>query len=169
MFANVNEFVKIYKEEEQYVKVVFITIENHLAMLVQNFKKYFLDDDKLVASYEWVRDSFRTTLESLSAAEEEIFIEFTASDEIQREFSNKSLFEFWAGVDDAFSPLKTRTFRILLLYYCEAGFSAVAASKTKYRSRLIIDKELRVAICNKNLLLKNFAIRDRPEVVTNNY
>lgn len=152
MFANVNESVKTYKEEEQYVKVVFLTIESHLAMLAQNFKKYFLADDKLVASYEWVRDPFRTTPEGLSTVEEEIFIDFTASGEIKREFSNKSLFEFWAGVDDAFSPLKTRAFRILLpfstSYLCEAGFSAVAALKTKYRSRLNIDKELRVAICN---------------------
>lgn len=152
MFANVDECIKTYKAEELHVKVVFVTIENHLAMLAKNFKKYFLADDNLVASYEWVRDPFHNTPEGLSTAEEEIFIDFTASGEIKRQFSNKSLFEFWAGVDDEFSALKTRAFRILLpfstSYLCETGFSAVAALKTKYRSQLNIEKELRVSISN---------------------
>lgn len=117
-------------------------------MLAQNFKKYFLSDDNLIVSYEWVRDPFRTAPEGLSTAEEEIFIDFTASNKIKREFSNKYLFEFWEGVDDAFSLLKTREFRISLSYLCEAGFSVVAALKTNYRSQLNIDKELKVAICN---------------------
>ena len=108
-------------------------------MLAQNFKKNFLSEDKLVASYEWVRGPFRTTPEGLSTVEEEIFIDFTASGKIKREFSNKSLFEFWAGVDDAFISLQTRALRIILpfssSYLCEAGFSAVAAFKTTYRSQ----------------------------------
>ncbi|GFX89192.1 zinc finger BED domain-containing protein 5 [Trichonephila clavipes] len=60
----------------------------------------------------------------------------------------KQLFE----VDDEFSELKTKAFRILLpfstSYLCETGFSAVAALKTKYRSQLNIEKELRVSISN---------------------
>lgn len=152
MFANVNDCTKIYKAEEEHVKVVFVTIENHLAMLAKNFKKYFLADDKLIASYEWVRDPFHKTPEGLSIDEEEKFIDFTTSGETKRQFSNKSLFEFWSGVEDYFSALKTRAFRILLpfstSYLCETGFSAVASLKTKYRSRLNIETELRVAISN---------------------
>lgn len=33
MFANVNEYVKTYKAEEQHVYVVFVTIDNALDML----------------------------------------------------------------------------------------------------------------------------------------
>ncbi|GFW67221.1 SCAN domain-containing protein 3 [Trichonephila clavipes] len=59
---------------------------------------------------------------------------------------------FWDEVDDEFSELKTKAFRILLpfstSYLCETGFSAVAALKTKYRSQLNIGKELRVSISN---------------------
>lgn len=153
MFSNVNESVKTYNEETQYAKVVFVIIESHLFVLAQNFKTYFLADDKSIASYEWVRDPFRTTPEDLSTVEEEIFVDCTSSGQIIREFSNNSLFEFCAGVDDAFSPLKARrAFRILLpfstSYLCQSGFSAVAALKTKYRSRLNIVKEMRVAISN---------------------
>ncbi|GFU53982.1 zinc finger BED domain-containing protein 5 [Trichonephila clavipes] len=89
---------------------------------------------------------------ALHTEEEESFIDFTSSGEIKRQFCNKTLFQFWAEVDDEFSELKTKAFRILLpfstSYLCETGFSAVAALKTKYRSQLNIEKELRVSISN---------------------
>ncbi|GFX19034.1 uncharacterized protein TNCV_323381 [Trichonephila clavipes] len=57
-----------------------------------------------------------------------------------------------AEADNEFSELKTKAFRILLpfstLYLCQTGFSAVAALKTRYRSQLNIEKELRVSISN---------------------
>ncbi|GFW51443.1 protein FAM200B [Trichonephila clavipes] len=104
------------------------------------------------ASYEWVKDPFQNTPEGLSTTEEESFIDFTSSGEIKRQFCNKTFFQFWGEVDDEFSELKTKAFRILLpfstSYLCETGFSAVAALKTKYRSQLNIEKELRVSISN---------------------
>ncbi|GFX45569.1 zinc finger BED domain-containing protein 5 [Trichonephila clavipes] len=112
----------------------------------------FWDEDNLIASYEWVRDPFQNTPEGLSTTEEEIFIDFTSSGEIKRQFCNKTHFQFWAEVDDESSELKTKAFRILLpfstSYLCETEFSAVAALKTKYRSQLNIEKELRVSISN---------------------
>ncbi|GFX63732.1 zinc finger BED domain-containing protein 5 [Trichonephila clavipes] len=64
----------------------------------------------------------------------------------------KRHFETLHEVDDEFSELKTKAFRILLpfstSYLCETGFSAVAALKTRYRSQLNIEKELRVSISN---------------------
>ncbi|GFT99770.1 zinc finger BED domain-containing protein 5 [Trichonephila clavipes] len=152
IFENADKCVKTYKTEEQHVEVVYKTIEYHLAMLAKKFKKYFFAEDNLIASYEWVRDPFQNTPEGLSTTEEESFIDFTSSGEIKRQFCNKTLFQFWAEVDDEFSELKTKAFRILLpfstSYLCETGFYAVAALKTKYRSQLNIEKELRVSISN---------------------
>ncbi|GFX10750.1 hypothetical protein TNCV_3928901 [Trichonephila clavipes] len=52
-------------------------------MLAKNFKKYFLDEDSLVASYEWIRDLVQDTTERLSTSEEEIFIDFTSSEKLK--------------------------------------------------------------------------------------
>ncbi|GFX07922.1 uncharacterized protein TNCV_4161911 [Trichonephila clavipes] len=52
-------------------------------MLAKNFKKYFLNEDSLVASYEWIRDLFRDTPEGLSTSEEEIFIDLTSSEKLK--------------------------------------------------------------------------------------
>ena len=42
-----------------------------------------------------------------------------------------------------------------LSYLCESGLPAVAALKTKYRSQLTIEKELRVSICNITPVFEN--------------
>lgn len=150
MFPNINEFVKTYKTEEVHINVIFLTINKHLSMLAKNLKKYFFAEEKFLASYEWVRDPYHNVPQGLSTSEEETFIDFTTNSEIKRKFNNKSIFEFWAGLDDEFATLKRRAFQILLpfstSYLCETGFSAVASLKTKYRSQLNIEKELRVSI-----------------------
>lgn len=152
MFTNVNEFVKTYKAEEHHTEILFATIENHLTMLAKNFRQYFITDDAIIATYEWVRNPFQLTPEGLSLEEEEQFIDFTSSGEIKSQFASKSVFEFWASVGDEFSALKSRAFRALLpfptSYLCEIGFSAVAVLKTKHRSHLNIERELRVSISN---------------------
>ncbi|GFX08310.1 hypothetical protein TNCV_3267991 [Trichonephila clavipes] len=76
-------------------------------MLAKNFKKYFLDEDNLVASYEYIWDLLQDTPERLSTSEEEIFIDFTSSEKLKGNFV-RSLFEFWVEVDDGFSALKTK-------------------------------------------------------------
>ncbi|CAH2003214.1 unnamed protein product [Acanthoscelides obtectus] len=86
MFANI---------EEQHMKVVFVAIENHLAVLKKNFKKYFLFDDKSILSYEWVRNPFQITSEGLSTAEEEIFIDLTANAEIKNQSVLKFQYRKW--------------------------------------------------------------------------
>jgi len=103
---------------------------------------------------------FYNILEGLSIAEEETFMDFTARGETKRLFSNKSLFEFLAGVDDEFSALKTRAFRILLPFstscFCETGLSAMPSLKTKYRSQLNTEKELRVCFSKIKSSFENF-------------
>ncbi|GFV27818.1 zinc finger BED domain-containing protein 5 [Trichonephila clavipes] len=135
--------------EEKPLCVICSKILAADSMKPNKLKRHF---ETLHASYEWVRDPFQNTPEGLSTTEEESFIDFTSSGKIKRQFCKKTLFQFWAEVDDEFSELKTKAFRILLpfstSYLCDTGFSAVAALKTKYRSQLNIEKELRVSISN---------------------
>ncbi|GFY16069.1 zinc finger BED domain-containing protein 5 [Trichonephila clavipes] len=138
-----------FAKELQSIPLSNDTVSRRIDDIAEDVNSF---SDNLIASYEWVRDPFQNTPEGLSTTEEESFIDFTSSGEIKRQFCNKTLFQFWAEVDDEFSELKTKAFRILLpfstSYLCETGFSAVAALKTKYRSQLIIEKELRVSVSN---------------------
>ena len=56
---------------------------------------------------------------------------------------------FWLQVKDDFPNLTNKALEILLpfvTYLRKTRFSTVAVLKTKYRSRLMIEKELRTAI-----------------------
>ncbi|GFU24253.1 hypothetical protein TNCV_3395771 [Trichonephila clavipes] len=67
-------------------------------MLAKNFKKYFLDEDSLVASYERIRDLFQDTPEWLSTSEEEIFIDFTSNEKLKGNFLDGHGFELVSSV-----------------------------------------------------------------------
>ena len=42
----------------------------------------------------------------------------------------------------------------VMFYLCETGFSALATMKTKYRAKLVVEKEIRVALphCPQDLI-----------------
>jgi hypothetical protein len=69
------------------------------------------------------------------------------------QFPRKSCIEFGVGIGEEFPALSRKAFNILLLFttfcqpcLCEAGFSAVAAIKTKYRSMMNLENDLRASI-----------------------
>lgn len=45
IFTTLNEFVKSFRTKE-HIKVIFVTIENHLDWLTTNLGKYYNNDDK---------------------------------------------------------------------------------------------------------------------------
>ncbi|XP_060771673.1 zinc finger BED domain-containing protein 5-like [Neoarius graeffei] len=125
-------------------------IQSHISALQQHFHKYFPATDA-VAHYEWLTDPFSgKTPAHLSVAEQEKFIDVTSDIGLKQQFRAKSLPAFWIGVEKDYPLLGGKAVSILLpfatSYLCEAGFSAVASIKNKYRARLDIESELRVAI-----------------------
>lgn len=87
-----------------------------------------------------------------SSVEEEQFIEMTSDSILRLRFTTQTLAEFWLRVEQGYAAIGQRAVHILLpfatSYLCEIGFSAVAALKTKYRSQLNIEHDLRVAVSN---------------------
>ncbi|GFU52777.1 hypothetical protein TNCV_1495921 [Trichonephila clavipes] len=83
-------------------------------MLAKNFKKYFLDEDSLVASYKWIGDLFQDTPEALSTSDEEIFIDLSSSEKLKGNFVINRSLNFGVEVDEEFSVLKTKALRITI-------------------------------------------------------
>ncbi len=120
----------------------------HISALRGHFQKYFPDNS---VQFDWVRDPFTAPApDDLSSSEEEQFIEMTSDSSMRLKFSSQTLCEFWLGVEREFPLIGQKAVEILLpfatSYLCETGFSAVASLKTRYRSRLNIEHDLRVAI-----------------------
>ncbi|XP_073328897.1 zinc finger BED domain-containing protein 5-like [Pagrus major] len=123
-------------------------IKQHISSLREMFQKYFPNNS---AQYAWVMDPFSAAVPAdLSQAEEDQFIDMTSDSTLRLRFTAHTLSEFWIGVEREYPLIGQRALYILLpfatSYLCEIGFSAVASLKTKYRSQLNIEHDLRVAV-----------------------
>lgn len=85
-----------------------------------------------------------------SLSEEEQLIEMTSDSALRLRFPSMPLSQFWLEVEKQYPLIGQRGVGVLLpfatSYLCEIGFSAVAALKTKHRSQLNIEPDLRVAV-----------------------
>ena len=68
------------------------------------------------------------------------------------QFREKSLSAFWLSVSAEYPLLSNKVVNILLpfatTYLCETAFSALTNMKTKYRSRLVVESDMRVCLSN---------------------
>ena len=80
-------------------------------------------------------------------------------------FNVQILREFWLNVEKQYPLLGQRAMHILpplaISYLSEIGFSAVAALKSKYMSRLDIEQELRGAVSCFNTRFEKLCIAKR--------
>jgi hypothetical protein len=87
-----------------------------------------------------------------TSAEEENLIELSCDNSLKARFGSTELTEFWISIKDEYPLLSDKAQRILIpfstSYLCEAGFSVVAAIKRKYRAKINMEKEMRVAVSN---------------------
>ncbi|CAJ1059684.1 zinc finger BED domain-containing protein 5-like [Xyrichtys novacula] len=144
-FENLSEFADT---SDSCATTVIPYLKEHISSLRRFFQKYFPDNS---VQYDWLRDPFNAAAPAdLSSAEEDQYIEMTSDSTLRMKFTAQTLSEFWLGVEREHPLIGQRAVGILLpfatSYLCEIDFSAVASLKTKYRSRLNIEHELRVAV-----------------------
>ncbi|XP_025419883.1 zinc finger BED domain-containing protein 5-like [Sipha flava] len=121
------------------LKTIFL---EHLTNLETHFMKYFPEEMKL---YYWIKDPLtEKPLSNFTTTEEEQLIDISSDSSLRMQFSSYSLLGFWNNIKDEYPEVSNKALRILIpfatSYLCEAGFSAVAVLKSKYRSKLNVDK-----------------------------
>jgi len=96
------------------------------------------------------RSPFTVKVEDVPENAQEEFIELINSDAAKTDFSSKSISQFWIGCLQTYPILSEIVLRLLLpfptTYLCETGFSSLLTIKSKYRSRLASDDDLRCAL-----------------------
>ena len=127
------------------IRSVFV---QHLSKLELKFAHYFQED---LSSYEWIQDPYAQPIpSSLTEKEKENYIDLTCDSFLKRKFNSVNLTNFCISLNDEYPALTKKALRILVpfatSYLCEAGFSAMAVIKTKYRSRIDVEREMRVAV-----------------------
>ena len=86
----------------------------------------------------------------LTSIEKKNLIELSCDTSLKQKFQNVSLIQFWLDIKSEYNVLTNKALKVLLpfatSYLCKTDFSALAAIKSKYRVRLVVEKELRVTI-----------------------
>ncbi|XP_051952836.1 zinc finger BED domain-containing protein 5-like [Xyrauchen texanus] len=145
VFENLSE---VAETTDSGATTVIPCIKQHISSLRELFQKYFPNNSD---QYAWVMDPFNAAAPAdFRSAEEDQFIEMTSDSTLRLRFKAQTPSEFWFGVEREYPLIGQRAVCILLpfatSYLCEMGFSAVASLKTKYRSQLNIEHDLRVAV-----------------------
>ncbi|XP_034069815.1 zinc finger BED domain-containing protein 5-like [Gymnodraco acuticeps] len=120
----------------------------HLVSLRQQFRQYF---PVMTEDNSWMRSPFSMEASglpsNLTVAEQESLIQLSCDETLKPAFRKQSLVDFWIKQHREYPALSDKAVRFLLpfatTYLCEKGFSSLAVIKTKYRSRLNAEPDLR--------------------------
>ena len=126
-------------------------VRDHLVALSNEFERYFPSSKDPRRTNEWIRNPFVNVPNQLSVQEEDQMIEI-ANDVggLKSVFEQTSLAGFWIKTKAEYPEISVKALKTLLpfptTYLCEAGFSAMTATKKKLRNRLDISNTLRVSL-----------------------
>ena len=138
---------------------------SHLDALISHFEKYFSGD---MQKYNWIRNPFLDNAnapQGFASLEAEQFIDLTSDLTLKSIYNPNSLISFWVKARVELPLVGCKALRVLVTfatsYLCEAGFSAVAVIKSKYRNKIDIKREMRVAISNIALRIDKMCVEQQ--------
>lgn len=122
--------------------------------LREQFSDYFPVTHEAKAS-SWIRNPFsidtpQMAFANLTLGEQESLIELSCDETLKAAFRKQTLLDFWIKQHNEYPVLSDKAIRILLpfatTYLCEKGFSSLVVIKTKYRSKVDAEPNLRLKL-----------------------
>ena len=105
--------------------------------------------------HNWIRNPFvdnANAPQGFTSLEAQQFIDIFSDFTLKSLYNLNSLISFWVKARSEFPLVGCKALRVLVpfatSYLCEAGSSAVAVIKSKYRHKIDIERDMRVAISN---------------------
>ena len=146
-FEHFTEFVS---QNNVAVDDLYTVVIEHLTSLAEYLDNFFPTGD--VSENDWIRNPFTCHLTNLSGREQEQLADLSSDRTLQLKFGDDTLSAFWCSVANEYPLLAHKAMTVLLpfatTYLCEVSFSALANMKTKYRSRLNVENDLRLCLSN---------------------
>lgn len=149
MFPSLCDFAS---ENEVNVEQIKILISTHLKNLETEFSNQFKDLPNIKTEFQWVMNPFdeNVIIDHLTIAAQEQLIDMRERTTLQYEFKEKSLYNWWMGLKTEFPNLVDTATNALLPFgstcLCEVAFSAMTTIKTKFRNKLQLEPDLRIAL-----------------------
>ncbi|KAI6659533.1 Protein ZBED8-like [Oopsacas minuta] len=123
-------------------------VKAHLSAMRNEFQTYFPDLSDL--DMKMIRNPFRCDVSSIPDRVQEEFVELVNDSIARDQFETLALTKFWCEMSLIYPNVADRAVKILLMfpstYLCEQGFSALLLIKNKFRARLSVEADLRLAL-----------------------
>ena len=130
----------------------------HLETLKEEFSKYFPEKPQL--SNTLLRKPFAAKIENVPERYQEEFIDLITSDCTNTDFDSLTVNQFWIKQLLRYPNLAEGMLRILMpfpsTYMCEVTFSSLLLIKSKLRSKLHAEDDLRCAVSKTTHGLRNW-------------
>jgi zinc finger BED domain-containing protein 5/7/8/9 len=145
MLPNLSAFFEENDVEVETKNGTILSVKEHFQILEEEMSRYFpnLPD----TPFALARSPFTVKVIDIPEKAQEEFIELISSDAAKNDFSSTSVTKFWIKCLQSYPVLSEIVLRLLLpfptTYLCETGFSSLLVIKSKYRSRLIAEDDLR--------------------------
>ena len=123
-------------------------VKAHLSCLREEFQSYFPDLSEMNVTL--IRNPFIVEVRSLPGVVQEEFVEFVNDSTAKDAFETLPLIKFCSKMSAYYPSVCTIAVSGLLMflstYLCEQGFSALFFIKNRFRSRLSVEPDLRIAL-----------------------
>ncbi|XP_067940181.1 protein FAM200B-like [Watersipora subatra] len=126
-------------------------IKHYLNSLIAEFERYFPKlDPRTEQLMSLTRDPFRCNVHEIPEQLEEEFLELTNNFALKDDFKELSIEHFWVQTQRLYPNIGLAAFKMIIpfasTYLCESVFSAMLTIKSKSRSRLEVEADLRCAL-----------------------
>lgn len=144
---------------------MIISVKEHLHMLADEISTYFPNLPN--TPFALARSPFTVKVDDIPETAQEEFIELINSDAARNDFSSMSVTKFWIKCLQSYPVLSETVLRLLLpfptTYLCETGFSSLLVIKSKYRSRLVVEDDLRCALAKTVPRISDLVRKKQPQ------
>ena len=144
---------------------MIISVKEHLHMLADEISSYFPNLPN--TPFALARSPFTVKVDDIPETAQEEFIELINSDAARNDFSSMSVTKFWIKCLQSYPVLSETVLRLLLpfptTYLCETGFSSLLVIKSKYRSRLVVEDDLRCALAKTVPRISDLVRKKQPQ------
>nr|XP_021512928.1 protein ZBED8-like [Meriones unguiculatus] len=148
MLPTLSAFFEEHDIEAHERITMIISVKEHLHVLAGEISWYFPDLPDV--PFALARSPFTVNVEDVPETAQGEFTELMNSDAARTDFSTMPVTNFWIKCLQPYPVLAETVLRLLLpfptTYLCEAGFSSLLVIKSKYRSRLAVENDLRCAL-----------------------
>ena len=159
MLSNLSAFFEENDIEQETMNRTILSVKEHLKILEEEISRYFpnLPD----TPFALARCPFTIRVEDVPENAQEEFIELITSDAAKTDFSSMSVTKYWIKSLQSYPVLSEIALRLILpfptTYLCETDFSSLLVIKSKYRSRLVAENDLRCALAKTATRISDLA------------